>query len=268
MNKKLTLRIKNNDYSNILGRRKSTKDPMFAFVSPPKDGRIYALTEITYCRESICEFIRQDVRGVRDWNIHLNKLHLIIHRRVHYDPSRIAINLKIFQDQVMAGKIMANVIEKHYGWPLTKIYPVKLDKDQDNITDYNSFYYISASKRWMKAPHMLSMFLLLFRIAITNQKFKFRTKIRSIKSLFKVLDDAATKSSLGEIIYYKTHGPRWKVVLDNYGKLFGQREIEDLYFPGTGDYFFSEGINTLCDDDSKDNVLRVEFEKLTTKRGV
>ena len=77
MNKKLVLRLKHNDYNNIIGKRKSTKDPMFAFVSPPKNGRIYALTEITYCRESICEYIRQDVRGVRDWEINRNKLHLV-----------------------------------------------------------------------------------------------------------------------------------------------------------------------------------------------
>ena len=168
----------------------------------------------------------------------------------------------------MAGKVMVNAIEKHYGWPLTKIYPVKLNEDQDNVTDYNGFYYISASKRWIKSPHMLSMFLLLFRIAITNHKFKFKTKIRSLKSLFKVLDDAAEKSNLGEIVYYKAHGPRWKVVLDNYRKLFGQRDLEDLYYPGGHDYFFSEGINTLCDDDSKDEVLNTEFEKLTSKRGL
>jgi len=269
MEKDLILKISQNDYNYTILGKKSIKNPLFAFVSPPKEGRINALTDITFCRESICEYIRQEIRGIRSWGINLNKLHLIVHRRVHYNPKRLDINLKIFQDQIMAGKIMANAIEKHYNWPLTRIYPVKMtESQQDRVPEYSSFYYIVAGKRWIKAPAMLSMFLLLFRIAVTNDKFKFKTKVRSIKSLFKALDDAAEKSNIGEIAYYREHGSRWKVVLDNYKKLFSSRDIHDLYFPGKNSYYFSEGINTLCDEDSKDKILNEEFIKLAAKRGV
>ena len=231
------------------------KEPIFAFVKKPIHGHTKPLTDLVYCRESFCEYLRQDLRNVRHYGIDTNKLHMVVYRKIQ--------NQKAFQNQVMAAQTMLNVIEKHYGWPLTRVYPVEIVQ---KAAKGSAFYYVSASKRWMKAPAMLSLFTLLFRIATNETKFKFKHRIRSLKSLFAVLDELYVKSTIAEIMYYGEHGHNWKLVLDNYKKLFGGREMRDLYFPKVGGYFFTEGINELCDISSKDPKLNRIFRGLVKKK--
>jgi hypothetical protein len=187
---------------------------------------------------------------------------MLIYRKV--PPKDLKTKLKIFQDQVIAGQRMANAIEREYGWPLTKIYPA--DPGTDNVASNNKFYYIAASKRWIKSPVMLSLFTLLFRMSTNNQRFQFKNRITSMKSLFKVLDEIAPKISYGEMSFYRTHGKRWKLVLNNYQKLFGSRSMVSLYYPSAGgSYFFSEGINQICDENSKDKELNSAFCDIVKK---
>lgn len=254
--KQLSLTLNTNAYSSVNFNASSFREPIFAFVTPAKAGNIEMLTDLTYCRESFCEYLRQDLRQISYNGIDLKKLHMLIHRRVA--PKRTDAGMRIFQDQVVTGQRMVNAIEKHYGWPLTKVYattPVQ------NIQNKNAkFYYITASKRWMKAPAMLSLFTLLFRIAANNQRFQFKDRIKSLKSLFRELDVVASKSSYSEMAYYRTHGKRWKLILDNYQKLFGGRNMASLYYPNNGaSYYFSEGINNICDESSEDSELNATF---------
>lgn len=251
--KQLILELDTMSLLQINGSKEATREPIFSFTSAPQNGKIKAVTPLTYCRETVCEYIRQEVRCIRHSGINLKKLHMVIHRRTS--------DSKVFRGQISAGLAMLNVLEKNYGWPLTRAYPVKCGLS----TLKNKFYYITASKRWIKAPAMLSLFTLLFRIAENNKKYKFGNKIRSMKSLFAVLDDLYSKSNEEEILYYGEHGDNWQKVLSNYGKLFGSRTIEDLYSPKEGGYFFTEGINELCDLTSSDTTLNEEFSNIVHK---
>ena len=261
--KKLSLKLSVGSLAQTSRGGRSFREPIFAFVAAPYkfDGgmRTHNVTELTYCRESFCEYVRQELRDIRHQGIDLNKLHMVAHRKI---AGKKGAASKIFQGQMMATQTMANAIEKHYGWPLTRVYPIKVVQA---TTGNSEFYYITASKRWIKAPAMLSLFTLLIRIAASESKFKFRHRIRSMKSLFAVLDELYTKSSYAEIMYYGKHGHNWKLVLDNYRKLFGSRNMEDLYFPADTNYLFTEGINNLCDVSSKDKTLNDTFKKLTEK---
>lgn len=269
-NKKLTFSMKTTDFS-IAKVSNGFRDPLFAFVIPPKQGGIIEpITGMVYCRESLCEYIRQDVRGITDSEIDLNKLHMVIYRRVY--ARNITKGIKIFQNQVLAGQKIVNVLEKHHGWPLTKIYPVSFADNQKDDIKNSSVYYIVAGKRWIKAPAMLSLYTLLFRIAAAESDFPFKHRIRSMKSLFSVLDDVTSKRSYSEFVYYKAHNKYWQLVLSNYRKLFGQRTTASLYSPkwshrrdGWNSQYFSEGINSLCDGDTKDKVLSKTFEEIRKK---
>jgi len=253
--KKIKLTLSSETLNHMGGR--SFTDPIFAFTTAPVDGKIKTLTILTYCRESICEYVRQQVRGVRHYDIDLNKLHMVINRKSTVkDP-------KSFAQQVAAGIAMLNAIEKNYGWPLTRAYPVSNDQ---YLAKTQHFYYVAASKRWIKAPAMLSLFTLLFRIATQETKFKFKQKVKTMKSLFNTLDGLAKNCSQHNVVYYRVHGKNWKLVLDNYNKLFGSREISDLYFPKTGGYFFTEGINELCDGSTRDITLNEQFSGLVVKQ--
>jgi hypothetical protein len=270
--KKLTLEMDKGSWDYVTGIHAVAREPIFSFVVPHLGG-VKTVTSLTYCRESFCEYIRQDVRKVIDHGIDLKKLQMITYRRVKNKSPEEA---KDFADQTAAAQKMFNVIEKHYGWPLTRVYPLELIKRQpahpidlvERQPAYvlNKFYYISASKRWIKAPAMLSLYTLLIRIAANEPKFKFRHKIRSMKSLFAVLDDLAKMSTYPEIRYYKAHGHNWQLMLDNYRKLFASRSMEDLYYPQHGGYFFTEGVNHLCDVVSKDRKLNKVMSKLVTNQ--
>ena len=259
--KKLTLELDAASLEYISGRCSALREPIFSFVVPHLGG-LKAVTQLTYCRESFCEYVRQEVRKVNNHGMDLRKLHMLTYRRV---KNKTAEEAKIFENQTVAAQRMFNVIEKHYGWPLTRVYPLELIKEQKAPVN-SKFYYISASKRWIKAPAMLSLYTLLIRIASNEPKFKFRHKIRSMKSLFTVLDSLAKRSTYPEIMYYKEHGHNWQLMLDNYRKLFASRTMEDLYFPQAGGYFFTEGINHLCDVASKDVTLNNVMEKLVAKQ--
>jgi hypothetical protein len=265
--KKLNIELRPSDYNYLLQERCSFKEPLFFFVSPPdKTGYMKAQVDITYCRESVCEYIRQDLRNITDYNINTHKLHLIIYRRVVKTPSKLDKNLVLFENQVLSGQTMVNAIEKNYGWPLTKVHTVRMCTNQPGIPPYNAFYYIMAGKRWLKAPAMLSLFTLLFRIAVEGNKFRFRDRIKDIDTLYSVLEETSKKSNSCDMAYFREHGEYWPMVLDNYRKLFANREMADLYYPGGGhDYFFSEGINRLCDMDSKDSELNNVFHRIVRK---
>lgn len=265
MSKELKLSLQTADVLDISLRTTGNLPPYFAFTSPPNSGYLRALVPITYCRETLCEYMRQQLRAVKEMDINFNKLHLIIYRRVA--AGRVDSNLAIFQDQVLAGQLMVNLIEKHYGWPLTKVVPTTIiNKDVPNAC---KAYYLSGSKRWIKSPIMLSLFTLLFRIAARGEKkFKLSAEMKSMKTMFSALDDVADKSSYQELSYYRVHGARWKVVLDNYNKLFSKRSMLDHYYPGHRSWYFNEGINKLCDESSLDPTLNKQFIQLAAKSGV
>jgi hypothetical protein len=258
--KTLSGRLRPMNYTSITSGRNSFDDTMFAFMKPPKKNVVMAATDITYCRESLCEYIRQQFKKVGSYGIDTRMLHMVAYRRVPIKTGAIAFN-----SQIEAALKVLNTVESHYGWPLTRVYPLTLIGDQATVDSRNQFYYVRSTKRWMKAPAMLSMYLLLFRIACLNKRYKFIQKITSFKTLFEVLIDLSKRSSGHELAYFRIHGDRWPLVLDNYQKLFGKRDMKDLYWPNTKSYLFSEGINTLCDCDSEDKKLRAEFKSIITK---
>jgi len=239
----------------------ASSEPLFAFVTDPKDSKLKCKTDITYCRESICEYIRQDLRAVTNYGIILSKLHMVIYRRL--DITDIAAAK--FEGQVLAGQKMINIIEKRYGWPLTRIYEAVLINATKKERKANRFYYISANRRWIKSPIMLSLFTLLFRIATSESKYGFSQDINSFNDIFTVLGKLAQKEKRIELKYFKVHGHYWEAVLDHYNELFGQRPMADMYSPDANGYYFTEGINTLCDGDSLDTRLASDFAKIVSR---
>lgn len=258
--KTLLFQVKGQDFRNVSEEYKVFEDPIFTFVSPPKDGIVKALTDLTYCRESMCEYVRQQLKKVSAYGINIKMLDIVVYRRVP-----VKLGPAVFQKQMEASQKILNTIESHYGWPLTKMHKVELYGDQAKGNPGNEFYYVRATKRWIKAPSMLSLYLLLFRIGCIEKKHKFSKNITSFTSLFNTLNNLTKKDSGREVAYYREHGKHWRIVLDNYQKLFGRYTMGKMYTPTKGDYYFSEGINTLCDGDSRDKTLNKAFGELLMK---
>lgn len=241
---------------------KGFREPIFSFASSPIKGRVESLTNLTYCRESVCEYLRQELRKLTDRGLDQKRLRILAFRRVNM--KNYARNLEICKLQMDTTLAMLNAIEKYYKWPLTKIYPTIIDETRVfGIRPNNGLYYVKAGLRWMKSPVMLSMFLLLFRLATNAKCYRSLSKIKDIDSAFEVLRSTSETGANAELSYFRVHGDRWRVVLDNYHRLFGMRDMRDLYQPSKGGgFYFAEGINKLCDESSNDPLLNRTFSKI------
>lgn len=237
------------------------REPIFAITAAPKKGRVQPIIHMTYCRESMCEYFRQDLRGLTARGIDKKRLHLLVFRRVNLQNHEK--NLEVFRNQMGAALAIVNAIEKHYKWPLTKMYPTIIDDtDVPGFRPNNGVYYVRAGLRWIKSPVMLSMYLLIFRLAINYKCYHSINKIKDIDSAFEVLKNTSESDRHQELAYFRVHGDKWRLVLDNYHRLFGTRDMKDLYQPKKGAFFFAEGINKLCDESSNDLLLNRTFSKI------
>ena len=104
--KKLTLELDAASLEYISGRCSALREPIFSFVVPHLGG-LKAVTQLTYCRESFCEYVRQEVRKVNNHGMDLRKLHMLTYRRV---KNKTAEEAKIFENQTVAAQRMFNVI--------------------------------------------------------------------------------------------------------------------------------------------------------------
>ena len=257
---KIVLDSKTYKYAQRLGS--GFVNPLFAYVSPPKGGKVYAKTDFIFCRESFCEYLRTDLRGLTHFGININKLHMGLYRRLPSNPKTLDKTTANFHQEVLFALQIVNTIEQHYGWPLTRAYLLEIDESQSDILPCNKFYYLTASKRWIKSPHMLSLYTLLIRIAATKPKLRKPEEITSLKTLFKYLDFLSARDHRQEVAFYHEHGAHWEIILSNYRKLFASRTMKDLYYPNTKSWFFTEGINTLSDRESKDIKLNTTYKKI------
>jgi len=239
--------------------------PIFALAGPVKGGRVKSISQFNYCRETTCEVIRQEVRGITRRGLKTSKLYVVMNRRMY--RSNPKGGAAVFKNQVLAAQEMVNAVERHYGWALTRVYKTKPVKEQQEVPNREQFYYIVASKRWMKAPAMLSLFLLIFRIGRFNSKYRFKGKIKSINDLFKILDRSGSRAPIpDDLATFGDLGPkRVRLLLDNYQDIFGNRGMKKLYYPAKSHRLFTEGIQSACDLESVDRILNTKLSKALTR---
>jgi hypothetical protein len=214
------------------------------------------------CREAVCSNIRDQIGHV-DLGEVFDKTRLILYFRGHKHRKKPYYN-KLhaeFERTITVGTKLVNLYEKELGWPLTKIYPLENDVSRRHI-----FYYVVGSKRWIKAPALLSLYMLLFRLGhLTHMSRKFSGRFSTFNGAMRSLNELASKKHVtGDLSYFKEHKDYWMFLLSNYKRLFGKRDMSDLWQPkqSYGGGLFSEGINTLCDHDTQDVKLKLAIEKV------
>jgi hypothetical protein len=72
--------------------------------------------------------------------------------------SRNSKAIEMLDNWAVSAQKSVNTLEKHLGFALTKI--TKLETPGDS----SGAYYVSASGRWMRAPQLLSLYLLVIRL--------------------------------------------------------------------------------------------------------
>lgn len=152
-----------------------------------------------------------------------------------------------------------NVIEKTYGWPLTRVYKCEVE----DISKTNLFFYFEGPGKWIKSPQLLSLYLLILRMGYhlgpPSSKEK-RTELHRKRSIKSVLDFWNKQGGTTDISRFKIVSGDIEKLLNNFDKLFRDRSMHALYSPGG--YVKNEGIEKFLRGHSSDGTLIKAWKEL------
>jgi len=164
------------------------------------------------------------------------------------------------QKWIEKGVNLLHFYERMAGWPLTKIYKVKT-----NFDDSVKLYYFLSSRRWIKAPYLMSLYILLIRIG----KFDYFEDFKTYDDLIKIVGKINRSNSPDERYIVDTF-KYWKTIVKNYPELFRKRKIEYYWSTerlNTDGYVGYEGIAYLSSGSSNNIELHGKFMELHKKGG-
>ena len=155
---------------------------------------------------------------------------------------------------------LVNFYEKLAGWSLTTMDQLEYPENED----LHCFQF-TGSRRWLKAPYYVSLYVLLTRIARN-------TKLGSYKSHADI--KKIVQAGLPHDNYY---GRRtvfaWETLMKSYSILF--RKHKRAYYWDTGkrlvgnsDSIYREGIHLLSMGNSSDKELNKQFQEILEKGGL
>jgi hypothetical protein len=195
-----------------------------------------------YCREQVIYHIITRIRTAAD--ILTDKMRMVIlyggparQDNGNYYRGAIPEGTRILEKIECAVDIL-HCAEKFVGWPLTRIYEV--ESPAENIIGR----YLVSSRRWIKAPYMVSLYLMLAKIPFEYYPLD---KFSNIEELIKVIK---TLPGGGIGFYARESVDDWKTLLLSYEKLFKKKKIDHYWseeFLGGGKHY--EGVHSLITGD-------------------
>jgi hypothetical protein len=160
---------------------------------------------------------------------------------------------------------LLHLYERIAGWPLTKTYKVKTDKDNIKL------YYFLSSRRWIKAPYLMSLYILLIRIGKLEYLDDFKTydDLTEIVNKLSAGKQAQQAGCDNDERYITNTFPYWKTIAENYGELFRKKKIEYYWSKErltTDSYVGYEGIDYLSSGNTHNSTLYKRFMELHKKK--
>jgi hypothetical protein len=143
------------------------------------------------------------------------------------------------------GVEVLHAVEKLAGWPLTKpSFEVEMPRD------YMSGMYCYSSRRWLKSPYLMTLYILLVRMCADVRI----TGFKNYDDLVKLLGNLTSSGNhlKRDTDYVRNTFSFWRALMVGYPKLFRKRKI--TYYWDTArlqqrrnDYEgYGEGIARLC----------------------
>jgi len=159
-------------------------------------------------------------------------------------------------DKIKIGANVANIVSKKFN-----MQPVICKNVSQNKLQNISVMEITASPKWQRSPHMLSLFLMFTKYCNSN-KFK---NIKTYEELCNVLDK--TKYITDNLMVNSKH---ITFFLYNYDKLFRNLPMDtnynkDSYHIFSKSYIQYDGITRLITRSSAHKILNKRFFKLLEK---
>lgn len=255
------LKLDLSDYYSPTCQSYTSTKIYIGLASAPDAGTVKLRSPFDQCREVICDRVRRILCLNKSG---LDKTRLVIHKLVgtHATKKIKKLTAEGLESEITTAALMLNLFEKAAGWPLTKTYPLKYEPvinptKSSKASKESLYYYIVGTKRWIKAPAMLSLFTLMIKLSnilLVQEIKKLNSGIKSVEELYEKLNEIfSLRGKDGRLIsYYKDHYDTWLPIILNYDKLFARTSMKDLYAKSS----FHDGIDFL-------SRLRYTDEKTT-----
>jgi hypothetical protein len=220
--------------------------------------KVVQLTSFDTCREAFANRIYDDM-AIEKHRLSDKKLQCLVRITLamyDYDKMNFAKKERRFENQTKAGLKVLNILEDHYGWPLTKMFNVEpFTSGAIGSTKRQCFSkLLVASNKWRKSSHITSLFLLLFRLPTKNMQF---LKVSDYEHLMKLcrqyagLPESGNKGVAKAVSGDKYHVAKtikfWGPLMTNLNELFGKMPSRSIFSKDDyNDCYRSEGISKLC----------------------
>lgn len=225
----------------------------FSWLTTPVKGVYPQVSSWHSCRETfageIVRLARNSWMNTRKINVRRMR-YLVIHRNK-------AAYVKDTDEWVKRGKKILNVFEKHMGWSLSKMYAVDWEKNDGLAT---KLYVVSASAKWLRAPQLLSLHLLLLRCGKFKQFDALKT-LDDLPSVASALRRGRQNSSDANRV--KSDQASWRKIADNVDYLFFSRKMKTLFTQNEGHH----GIQALVRNQGGDVETRRRFKEIKQGKG-
>jgi len=245
----------------------------FAFAHARREkNRVIQLSGFDTCREEFANGIYDDVSREKRI-LSGRKLQCL----VCITLSMYAIGRE-FERHTETGLKILNILEDHYGWPLTRMFSVEPVVGRfSGFPARQSFSkLLVASSKWRKSSHITSLFLLLFRLPTRSTKF---FEVKDYEHLMQLCRQYAGipepgsgdehKPVSGDKYYIAKTMKFWDPLFTNLNKLFRGMTSEDIFSkPDYNYYYKTEGISKLCGFRCSNPEINKRFAILAKNTGI
>lgn len=219
----------------------------FGAVKPGKKGEL-AIYGHTSCRDGLCYTFRDGIVGVSNTSITwdegflpTDKMHLGVTFGMRHKSGQTASTeeQELVGDWATRSERLLHIFEDFAGWPRTRMYSLKLKNK--NAEGRKKGYYFLGSRRWVKAPPMVSFYALIIRMC----KDEIWAKPKDFNAVEKLAFDRAGEFKKDDGWIQRT-SEYWRRVLKEYPNLFRKRKITHYW----GSLEGSDGLAALVEGEA------------------
>jgi hypothetical protein len=244
---------------DYLGQFKGPYKPngtAFGYCSEPtKEGTVRLRSKFVNCRDELCCHLEKKFRNKAFEKIPIRKTRFLVFTSE--------------ADEKIINKTLSflNTLEKKYKWQPSIVRKVDFSNcDNVSLATKNStskLYAFFSSPRWIRSPHMISLYALIIRVCIRHPT------IRSIKTFKEFVDRDFSLISGRDSVHIKEVFPMIPTIMSNYNKLFKDLPIKANYTKEISNQelgAYAEGPLNLVRGSSRHKTLNKRFSKLVGRR--
>ena len=243
----------------------ATRSIQWTWCSKAKNGKVKPLSESwIHCRETVASCFKRDLfskaKPENRTDVMTARILAGISVRRNISDEEYEKVRKQFYAKMERAVNFINILEKKHGWQETKLYGidcVKTDVDRP-IT---IACLLTGSRKWLRSPHMISLWLLILRTAGHKYLWNPKSQEELSRKMFNYLE----KVKGGDAQYMRTSYPYWDKIMSNHDKLFKGFPMKRNYsakLAWEGNDSPTEGIFKLCKGTTLDKELLKRFKEV------